>query len=696
MTTHCTEEATDDPDGAASPARRALWLAALGVVVAAAAVRALHLAADSGSPFFAVRGLDADRYHEYGLGWLAGTWPAAGKPFFWPPLYGFFLGFCYRVVGTDALAVKAVQCGLGALTCGLVYALAWRLFRDRTVALLAGLICAFHGVLVYYDAQLLSASLDVFLTVSVALALTVAWQTGRLWAWLAAGLLLGLSAINRGGAHLTAAAVCVWLLAAWRYGGRRTEVAFSPTPLVSLGVFALAFLAPVVPVALHNAHTDAAGGSGHSLWASPFLAANGGLNLYLGNDPAARELNRVTHPRHFAFYWRTRNEPRREGLRTMAEVNRYWLKRTWRAVSAAPGAWGRLMAEKVYALVQGAETPRNSLLYGHRRYSPMLAGLLWKRWIAFPNGLLIPLGLTGLALTASPLRAHLPLFLLLATSAAVVLAVFVADRYRLPLVACLSPYAARAAVSLGRSLRTRDWCRLRVAAPLLTALALVCNLRVGAMEASPGAFEFANLAASLETRGALRDAEAAYRQALTLSADHPAALSGLGYLLQKSGRMREARILLERAAATEAAPATLSDLANFYAETGETVLAETYYRKATAADPSDPLPWSNWGVLYAQTGKTAEALPLFGRAVACAEPVASSRYRVQLGSALATLGRFDDAAAAFREALKAQPRNETARALLRQIEGASRASGSTLPPSSTHLTNPHLSEGTQP
>jgi hypothetical protein len=82
------------------------------------------------------------------------------------------------------------------------------------------------------------------------------------------------------------------------------------------------------------------------------------------------------------------------------------------------------------------EIPRNQEIYAARAWSPVLRILLWKvPGLTFPFGLLLPLGIVGLAVASRQAP-------FLAASAAVlavaVIAFFVTARYRAPLVPLLA------------------------------------------------------------------------------------------------------------------------------------------------------------------------------------------------------------------------------------------------------------------
>src|SRR5579862_7926606 len=138
---------------------------AIAAFVVALVVRLVFCVQASKSPFMDVRLIDEQDYHNLAEGFLHGTWPGH-EALFRPPLYPLFLAAIYRVAGDDVWTVRIVQAGFGELAAPLAAWIAGRVFRSPPAALAAGLVVALSGPLVYYDAQLLAASLDVILVLA--------------------------------------------------------------------------------------------------------------------------------------------------------------------------------------------------------------------------------------------------------------------------------------------------------------------------------------------------------------------------------------------------------------------------------------------------------------------------------------------------------------------------------------------------
>ncbi len=554
-----------DQERGASGGRGGL-LDVLAIFGAALALRLAYLWEALQSPFAASLYLpiDAQRYHMWAIDWLHGAWPTH-EAFFRPPFYPFFLGSIYALSGPNPVAALVVQAVLGAARCLLVHGIARELFADRRVALLASLICAAYGTLIYFDAQLLSGSLDVFLQLLILRLLLVASRRPGLGWWLAAGACIGLSATNRGGVLLLIPLVLIWL---WRLPAWRPSAAAKPQRRLLLAR-TLALLLPVglaiLPITWHNVRYDQ--GSAPQTGAEMLrrvasgdfvaLASNSGINFYLGNHRVLRGANRLDHPDHFAVYDRVRNEPASKGLTSASAANAYLVQETLRHVGKWPREWLALMGIKLAELVNGTEIPRNTSLYADRQYSSVLSALLWRSLIAFPSGLVIPFGLVGLWLARRAWHQHFLVWSSLAVHTVFILAFFVTARYRLPMLPLLGIYAAHAGLRLFDRLQAGERAAAARLGGALAALLVVSNLGIVPVSRSHHAIDHYNRGVAYEQQGEYEKAEVQMRRAVELSPHHAEALVHLCDLLLNREQAQEALPFCTRAvqAAPTSAPA---------------------------------------------------------------------------------------------------------------------------------------------
>ena len=511
----------------------------IAVFLCALTVRFAYLAQDAASPFFWHRLIDASHYHLLGLRFANHEWPGR-EALFRPPLYPFFLGTVYRLLGDDIVTLKSIQAVLGALSCLLVYFIVRLAFERRHVALVAAFLCAFCGTLIYYDLEPLSANLEVFLLLLSLLTLlrasrSFAMGTGPL-AWAPAGAVIGLAALNRGGILLLLPFALGWLWLRRRRPGQ--DSVGGSAFLKSATVLLLAAGAVIAPVAWHNARYDELPESKftHAILAPPSggstsvpstvrrivtgrfspLGWADGINVYVGNIPELQEINRDDHVQHFAWFAEILAEPWQAGVRSASGHSRYFLRKAAAHVAAHPFASFRLLVRKAFEVVNGTEVPRGRRLYAERLHSSLLRVLLWRHGIAFPSGLLIPLGLFGLWLARASWRQHGLLAGALVAQMVYLLGFFVTSRYRAPMLPLFAIYAGFALERLLALVRDRRG-GLRVVSIFLVLLA-VCNLPLNSVEITPSIVEEYNLGTELEQQWRLDEAIVHYEAALRAAA----------------------------------------------------------------------------------------------------------------------------------------------------------------------------------
>lgn len=554
------------------------------LLLAAFAVRLLYLTQYAQTPFFWVPALDA-LYHDLHARSLAGGHAETGV-FFRAPLYYHFLAALYWLFGHNFWAVRLVQAALGAASCVLAYLLGERVFRP-SVGLVAALAMVLYAPLVFFDGELHSPGLEVFLDLAFLLLALHAFQTGYRRAWLLAGLVLGLSAITRPNILVAVPLVLGWL--AWaerrRTGNQRA---------VCAGLFVAATLLIPGLVTVRNAVVA------HD---PVFIAAQGGINLYLGNRPEADGYTPTT-PKRYAFAGPYEDSVALYGQRAAeeaaghplkaSEAQAYWMRQVVTWWRQQPGAALRLTARKwVLAWTHREIRNNNAFEFIRAEFIPFLWACPIGFWFAGPFGLL---GM-GLAWRENRNSRFLTLFVLLYVCSFVLF--FVADRFRLPVVPVLLVFAGHSVLWLAERVRERRWRTLTVAGPALAALVLFV-----------GADWFRT----------------------TRPEDRPRDFWSAG------NRYRELRELPE---------------------------AEAQYRKALALDRADPEIWMNLGTVQYGTGQFAPAAESFRQALALSPGNASLHYN--LGMCLLELKDIPTARAAFEHALQLDPNHRGAREQLGRL-----------------------------
>lgn len=572
------------------------------LLLGALAVRLLYLSQYANSPFFWVPALDG-LYHD-----LHARAIAAGQPeqhaFFRAPLYYYFLAGVYKVFGHSFWAARLIQALIGSASCVLLYQLGLRVFRP-TIALIAGVMMALYGPLVFFDGELHTPVLEVFLDLAVLLLLLRAREGGPLGWWLLAGGVLGLSAITRPNILVAVPLVVAWIVL-WRRSQIQTPRSDAPaaTPLAPralphsaprlAGVFLVGVVLAPGLVTLRNYRV-----SGDPV----FIASQGGINMFLGNRPGADGFTPSTPARYrfeseyedsVALYGQRAAEDALGRKLKASESQSYWMGRVRAFWVEQPVAAAQLTWRKAVLLWTQREIRNNQAFdFIRAEFAPALWACPIGFWLAGP------LGVLGIFLAwRSHLQSRLVALLVPVYMASFVL-FFVADRYRLPVVPLLLLFAAFALMWLWERARASEWRRMIPAGACLVALAVLVGVD-WYRTATP----------------------AAYAQ------DHWCA----GNRYRQMGRLPE---------------------------------AEAQYAKALLLDPLQPDFWTNLGAIQFGTGRVAQARESFGRAIALA-PGSGSSYYNRAVCELA-LGQKDAARANLQQAVRLEPEHREARERLSRL-----------------------------
>jgi tetratricopeptide (TPR) repeat protein len=541
--------------------------------------------------------------------------PAPRRAYFHSPLYRWFLSGIYAVAGRQLTVVRAVQHLLGAGTAVLVFLLALRLFRRRGLALLAGLLFALQGPPLFYEGQLLVDAILPFCVVLAGYAAVRHFQrpVAPLPA-LALGLAIGLGALGRPTLLLWVPIVLLWSL--FRAAPRR----LLPPALVCLGLVLV-----ILPVTVRNFVVE------RDL---VLITSNGGLNLYIGNNPNARGTYNLP-----AGLWFRPGDPTDDFMGVGAvrsalgreprssEISSWWARRALAHIWLEPWRSLGVMARKAAALISNNEHPQLYNYYVYAEICSTLALLPTAGWLIAPA----LLGIVGcLWLCRGERRLYA---LLVAAYGACFLCFFVEGRYRAAWLALLAPLAAWGVFALVDALRERQRDKILAFAGGAAVAVLAC-FALPTDRASPGP-QYQFFGQARMQQGQLARALVWYLKAVEAAPDDPRAHEGLGIALGRTGQHREAHEALTRA-------------------------AELW--------PSSGHIQNNLGLVCRRLGRDREAEAAFRRAIRLAPDLAEAY--ANLGSLLEQRGQREGAAELYRSALLLAPRRTPwAAAVRRMLEG---------------------------
>ena len=601
-------------------ARRWMFMGVVAVFALALSARLYYLHEIRASPLFTAPVVDARTYTEEARYLSDVSFAGRPEPFWQPPLYPVLLGGLFALAGDDLYLPRLIQAVIGALVCVLICLLGYRVF-GAGVGLGAGFAAALYGPLIYFGGELLPTLLACCLNLLVLLLVVGAGGWAR---WLAAGALLGLSALAVANVLLFAPVLLGYLY--WRQ--RRLR----PAAFLLLGCALV-----IAPVAYRN---WAVGGD------LVLISHNAGINFYIGNNADYEQTTRIRPGRDWVEL--VEMPERRAGIEQPSAKSRYFFAQSWQYITSEPLDFLGLLAYKGYLFLRGDEIPRNRDLYFARNDSSLLSILLWKKGLAFPFGLVAPLALLGIfAFLRSPEAPEGRLLaLFVACYALSVVLFFVTARYRLPAVPVLLLFAACGA----RALWHRPWPAL----PALAALLVFCNVATGAMDREGDAHEHYYLGYAYEERDMPAHAARHYRRAIDRDPTFAEPLLALAALHAEAERYGKAIDLYRRYLKTQPNDADMRFLL------GHTALLARRYDEAAAAYSEVATARPNWaaahgGLGYAllMTDQPQRATRAYSRTLELNPD--STLVRYQLARLYAAQGQNREAIAEFKQLMQREP-----------------------------------------
>ena len=339
------------------------------------------------------------------------------------PIYVGFLSGFYQWLGHNLLFPRLGQILLGSLACVGLQQISRNLFGERA-GWTAGLLAAFCGVFIYFDAILIKASLMNSVWVLVLWALSLGFQRGGWWQWAIAGAGYAAACMLRMQLFL----IAPWIL--WVLLKNRANLKLRQ---IFLSILFFVIFAAAVPVLVGQWFNFSVSRTKNVPPAHEIAAPQLGIHFYVGNNPDANGTYkkvdgiRASAVGHVVDAKQLAEKEVGQKL-DASGLNRFWLRRGIESICEAPWRWIQLEAKKFFLIWNTYEVANNQNYEYWKRYSFILGlPLVSYGWLA-PLALL---GWIGLRKDSRPM-----ISLLQGTAffyiAALMLTLVTAD-YRLPL-----------------------------------------------------------------------------------------------------------------------------------------------------------------------------------------------------------------------------------------------------------------------
>ncbi len=602
--------------------------AILGIAVL---YRAVFLWQIRSSAFFRVPLIDSWEYHLDALKILS-----HGQPHhiaFWhPPAYPYLLAGIYGLAGSTAMLWPAVvNMILGILCLVLTFTIA-RIVCDRRSALIAAILAMMQPVLMTFEVQLLSVSLECFLNLLWVLLMLIALRDPfRRLPVFATGIVLGLSVVTRPTVLLLLPASIT--LFACR---RKSIVPFA------IGVFLI-----VSPVTIRNYWVAGE-------WVP--VSSNGGINFYIGNNPEFMKTTALRPGSEWSMLIQRHLD--HDGEMVSAE----WYKDGFRFIAEHPVQAFRNNLWKLFQAIHASEIIRNIDFNEFRKGSAIM------RVPGIDFGWLFALAMPGLLLMAPGSNRRVILWYLGMTVLSIVL-FFAATRYRLPMIHLMAISASVTILKLVDAVRARrfgqeEWILTGSVVALLALTHL--PVRTGLPDNIQHRDTLMNLVDVHERSGDLSAAADFLEQVIATDPSFPDAYQRLGvYALRHSDLQTAERNFQQSRERCPGSPLPLFNLGVVALRSDRYSDAVDWFLKAVRLDPVNPEYALYTGQAAKLTGNDELMLREIRRAIEgyrrkIRQHPFDAIYRRSLGQALQMIGDTSGAIDTYRAAIDIEPSDLTA------------------------------------
>jgi tetratricopeptide (TPR) repeat protein len=611
--------------------------AALGVFLVALLLRVGYVLEIRDVGFFNSPLSDALVYDQRARGIAEGDW-LGPEDFVHAPLYAYALA-AVRLAGFDSLLMpRLLQALLGALACVLLMDVTRRLLRDinhqHTIAITAGLLLAIYPPAIFFDGLIQKTSMVLALSTLVLwLMMLAAHSAQRRW-WIAIGIALGLLILVRQNAL-----ALIPLIMAWAWLGQRTLARTYRAQCIA--VMLMALVITLSPWAIRN-----------KIVIDNFVLTtpNMGQNFAMGNHPHATgtylpaQRGRASGDTEQAV-WKREAETALGRELSAAEISDYFMRASLAYIRENPSQWIALSWKK-WLMTWGAyELPDTEDYYLYKEHSIILRAGDW----LLHFGVLGPLAIGGIVLTARHWRRLWVLYSWLAINALAIAVFVVFARYRAPMLPLIMLFAAIMLIHGWYLLRQGAWRSLIPAMLSIILAGIAMNWPIHAPR-KPQAFSYVNHAVALANVGEFQRALAELDKAAARSPHdvdtHWVRGSVLFDLQQYELALQQYQLAVQGDPSSGIAH---RGVGSSLLAMGQPMQAAEHFVRALELDPLDHIAMNKLAVCRASAGHLLEALALLQAARAIGEQ--DAEVALNLGNVHVALGELDAAAEAYRQAM---------------------------------------------
>jgi Flp pilus assembly protein TadD/4-amino-4-deoxy-L-arabinose transferase-like glycosyltransferase len=472
-------------------------------------------------PGFDTPTIDALYHHLWAQKIAAGD-ILGGGPFFRAPLYPYLLAIIYAIFGANFLLVYIIQNLIGAAAIVLVYLIAREYFKP-TIGYIAAGLTAINGVMIFFECQLLLDFLTIDFALLIIYFLLVAARKDSIRFYLLAGISVGLFAITRPNILAVVPLLVIWIFLIRRPA--KTATKYSAILLVSAVIV-------ILPIAVRNIII------GHD---NVLIASQGGINFYIGNNEKADGYTALLPGKgHSWQYSDAEYDAATElgvhpGTLKPSQVSDFYYRKSLKFIFGSPLQFSKLIIKKIYMFWNYFEISNNNSLFFITRY----IGLGFYPIYLF--ALIGPIGLIGALAFFKKDRRFWLIPLMIFGYMLTVVAYFVTDRFRLPVLPLLSLTTAYVIHEVATAIKVKDYRRSFVYIGFIPLAGIFCWSNLYGHHDSSNAQAYYSLGNIYLKKGDYKSAQKEYLQAAGLGKCVPHAHTNLGVIAFYEGDTASAR-----------------------------------------------------------------------------------------------------------------------------------------------------------
>jgi tetratricopeptide (TPR) repeat protein len=556
-------------------------------------------------------------------------------------IYIYFLALILYIFGRNYLLITTIQIILGAFNCVLVYLIGKSVFNNK-IGIIAALIASFYGVLIFFNGELLAATLGFFLfNISILLFLKFQNNENKRNIFFG-GMFLGLAALGSPNISLLLAGVLIWIF----------TLDIKTKKRLIYGTFCLlGFLITISPATIKNFV------SGNDFI---LISGNGGINFYIGNNPSAS--GAYTLPEGMGlentenFHKSTFLYPEKvlDKKLKASEVSRFWFNESINFIRENPYKEIGLLWKKFLLFLNSYEIANHNNYYFFKRFSTLLSMPL----ISF--GVIAPLGLLGILLSLKHWRRYLLLYIFLVLYSASIILFFVTARYRLPSLSIIILFGAYALWWYFEKIKEKGYKQVFLSLlPLSLFIVLVNHGIEGFYSTVNFDQEYNKLGYVYYQKGMYDNSISAYNQSLLISPNDASTHYLLGTTYVKMGNHDKAEKEFKDSLVLKSdRPYAHYKLGMIFYLKGKLSDAMKHLQEEIEIQPDFTQAHYNLAVIYDEMGLLDEAIKSYAKTI----ELDSGHFMAynNLGIIYGRKNQYDKAVVQFQKALEIKPGDEEA------------------------------------